>query len=131
MLSFCCYNLQNKKCHDRHVFRINSTAFGLFRHDWDFCNFFLLYYSLYLRLVKMMRWTRIWRICLSWSLKSPMKGLHKDNILAAWYLYLLKANTDYRAAFFFLSDKWKIYLHNSFFALSLRMMISLKRLICV
>ena len=101
MLSFCCYNLQNKKCHDRHVFRINSTAFGLFRHDWDFCNFFLLYYSLYLRLVKMMRWTRIWRICLSWSLKSPMKGLHKDNILAAWYLYLLKANTDYRAAFLF------------------------------
>ena len=30
-----------------------------------------------------------------------MKGLHKDNILAAWYLYLLKANTDYRAAFLF------------------------------
>ena len=101
MLSFCCCDLQNKKCHDRHVFRINSSVFGLFRHDWGFCNFFLLYYSLYLRLVMMMRWTRIWRICLSRSLKSPMKGLHKDNILAVWYLYLLKANTDYRAAFLF------------------------------
>ena len=66
-----------------------------------FVIFCLLYYSLYLRLVTMMRWTRIWRICLSRSLKSPMKGLHKDNILAAWYLYLLKANTDYRAAFLF------------------------------
>ena len=30
-----------------------------------------------------------------------MKGLQKDNILAVWYLYLLKANTDYRAAFLF------------------------------
>ena len=39
MLSFCCCDLQNKKCHDRHVFRINSSVFGLFRHDWDFCNF--------------------------------------------------------------------------------------------
>ena len=47
--------LKNKKCHDRHVFRINSSVFGLFRHDWGFCNFFLLYYSLYLRLVMMMR----------------------------------------------------------------------------
>ena len=55
MLSFCCCDLQNKKCHDRHVFRINSSVFGLFRHDWGFCNFFLLYYSLYLRLVMMMR----------------------------------------------------------------------------
>ena len=27
MLSFCCCDLQNKKCHDRHVFRINSSVF--------------------------------------------------------------------------------------------------------
>lgn len=23
---FCCCDLQNKKCHDRHVFRINSSV---------------------------------------------------------------------------------------------------------